>query len=200
MPSDHPPRDSSASSTREGWLRDFALLLRLRGLDGARIGDALAEVESHCDDSGQEPKEAFGEPADYAASLHLPTTKPTNWTTKVILPVLGLVIGTNLALGAVLHWSGGVAITVGAVASIAVFVAFVALLIGYFGKVVTSRGALIAWFGAGFVLMVALPLALPQALATVHPVVALVLGMVFVALGIMAVRQIPADPIVDPRG
>jgi hypothetical protein len=91
MPSDHPPRDSSASSTREGWLRDFALLLRLRGLDGARIG-----------------------------------------------------------------------------------------------------GALIAWFGAGFVLMVALPLALPQALATVHPVVALVLGVVFVALGIMAVRQIPA--------
>jgi hypothetical protein len=50
------------------------------------------------------------------------------------------------------------------------------------------------------VLMVALPLVLPQALATVHPVVALVLGLVFVALGHMAVRQIPADPIVDPRG
>jgi len=200
MSSDHPLRDSSSCSTRESWLRDFALLLRTRGVDGARIGDALAEVESHCDDSGQEPTEAFGEPADYAASLHLPTTKPTNWTMNVILPVLGLVIGANFVLGAVLHWSSGVAITVGVVASMVVFVAFVALLIGFFGKVVTSRGALIAWFGAGFVLMVALPLVLPQALATVHPVIALVLGLVFVALGLMAVRQIPADPIVDPRG
>jgi hypothetical protein len=200
MSSDHPLRDSSSCSTRESWLRDFTLLLRTRGVDGARIGDALAEVESHCDDSGQEPMEAFGEPADYAASLHLPTTKPTNWTTNVVLPVLGLVIGANLVLGAVLHWSSGVAITVGVVASMVVFVAFVALLIGFFGKVVTSRGALIAWFGAGFVLMVALPLVLPQALATVHPVIALVLGLVFVALGLMAVRQIPADPIVDPRG
>ena len=82
---------------------------------------------------------------------------------------------------------------------VASMVVFVALLIGFFGKVVTSRGALIAWFGAGLVLMVALPLVLPQTLATVHPVVALSLGLLFVALGVLAVRRIPADPIVDPR-
>jgi hypothetical protein len=199
MSSDHTHRDSSSSWTREAWLRDFALLLRVRGADGARIGDVLAEVEAHCADSGQTPREAFGEPADYAASLHLPTTKPTNWTTTVILPVLGLVIGINLTLGAVLHWSSGVAITVGDVASMVVFIGFVALLIGFFGKVVMSPGALIAWFASGFVLMVALPLVLPQTLATVHPVVALSLGLLFVALGVLAVRRIPADPIVDPR-
>ena len=199
MSSDHTPRGSSSSSTREGWLRDFALLLRVRGVDGARIGDAMAEVESHCDDSGLDPKEAFGEPADYAASLHLPTTKPTNWTTTVILPVLGLVIGINLTLRAVLNWSSGVAITVGDVASMVVFIGFAALLIGFFGKVVMAPGALIAWFASGFVLMVALPLVLPQTLATVHPVVALSLGLLFVALGVLAVRRIPADPIVDPR-
>jgi hypothetical protein len=199
MSSDHTPRDSSSSWTREGWLRDFALLLRVRGVDGARIGDAMAEVESHCDDSGLDPKEAFGEPADYAASLHLPTTKPTNWTTTVILPVLGLVIGINLTLGAVLHWSSGVAITVGLVASMVVFIGFVALLIGFFGKVVTSPGALIAWFAGGFTLMVALTLVLPQAIVSVHPLIALSLGLLFVALGVLAVRRIPADPIVDPR-
>jgi hypothetical protein len=199
MSSDHTHRDSSSSWTREAWLRDFALLLRVRGADGARIGDVLAEVEAHCADSGQTPREAFGEPADYAASLHLPTTKPTNWTTTVILPVLGLVIGINLTLGAVLHWSSGVAITVGDVASMVVFIGFLALLIGFFGKVVMSPGALIAWFASGFVLMVALPLVLPQTLATVHPVVALSLGLLFVALGVLAVRRIPADPIVDPR-
>ena len=80
-----------------------------------------------------------------------------------------------------------------------VFIGFLALLIGFFGKVVMSPGALIAWFASGFVLMVALPLVLPQTLATVHPVVALSLGLLFVALGVLAVRRIPADPIVDPR-
>lgn len=193
------PRETSVSAAPERWQRDVALLLRHRGADGARIGDVLAEVEAHCADSGQTPREAFGEPVDYAASLHLPTTKPTNWTTTVILPVLGLVIGINLTLGAVLHWSSGVAITVGDVASMVVFIGFVALLIGFFGKVVTSPGALIAWFASGFTLMVALPLVLPQSLVIVHPLVALALGLFSVALGVLAVRKIPADWIVDPR-
>lgn len=193
------PRETSVSAAPDRWQRDVALLLRHRGADGARIGDVLAEVEAHCADSGQTPREAFGEPADYAASLHLPTTKPTNWTTTVILPVLGLVIGINLTLRAVLHWSSGVAISVGDVASMVVFIGFVALLIGFFGKVVTSPGALIAWFAGGFTLMVALPLVLPQSLISVHPLIALALGLLFVALGVLAVRKIPADWIVDPR-
>lgn len=193
------PRETSVSAAPDRWQRDVALLLRHRGADGARIGDVLAEVEAHCADSGQTPREAFGEPADYAASLHLPTTKPTNWTTTVILPVLGLVIGINLTLRAVLHWSSGVAISVGDVASMVVFIGFAALLIGFFGKVVTSPGALIAWFAGGFTLMVALPLVLPQSLISVHPLIALALGLLFVALGVLAVRKIPADWIVDPR-
>ena len=193
------PRETSVSAAPERWQRDVALLLRHRGADGARIGDVLAEVEAHCADSGQTPREAFGEPADYAASLHLPTTKPTNWTTTVILPVLGLVIGINLTLRAVLHWSSGVAISVGDVASMVVFIGFLALLIGFFGKVVMSPGALIAWFASGFTLMVALPLVLPQSLVIVHPLVALALGLFSVALGVLAVRKIPADWIVDPR-
>lgn len=193
------PRETSVSAAPERWQRDVALLLRHRGADGARIGDVLAEVEAHCADSGQTPREAFGEPVDYAASLHLPTTKPTNWTTTVILPVLGLVIGINLTLRAVLHWSSGVAISVGDVASMVVFIGFAALLIGFFGKVVTSPGALIAWFASGFTLMVALPLVLPQSLVIVHPLIALALGLFSVALGVLAVRKIPADWIVDPR-
>jgi len=193
------PRETSVSAAPDRWQRDVALLLRHRGADGARIGDVLAEVEAHCADSGQTPREAFGEPADYAASLHLPTTKPTNWTTTVILPVLGLVIGISLTLRAVLHWSSGVAISVGDVASMVVFIGFAALLIGFFGKVVTSPGALIAWFAGGFTLMVALPLVLPQSLISVHPLIALALGLLFVALGVLAVRKIPADWIVDPR-
>ena len=197
MPTEN-PRESSVSASPDRWQRDVSLLLRLRGVDGAQIGDVLAEVEAHCADSGQTPREAFGEPTGYTASLHLPTAKPTNWSTTVVLPVLALVIGVNLALGAVLHWSSGVAITVGLVASMALFVGFVALLIGFFGKVLSSPGAVIAWFAGGFALMVALPLLLTYEITRVPSIVALLLGLFFVVLGVMAVRRIPADPIVDP--
>ena len=193
------PRARSVSTTPDRWQRDVALLLRLRGVDGARIGDVLAVVEAHCADSGQTPLEAFGEPAGYAASLHLPTVKPTHWTTTVVLPVLALVIGTNLGFGAVLHWSSGVAITVGLIASMVVFIGFVTLLIGFLGKVMTSPGALVAWFAGGFALMVGLPLLLTYEMTRVPSIVALALGLLFVVLGVVAVRQIPADPIVDPR-
>lgn len=199
MPSDTPINSSSSSaSTREVWLRDFALLLRLRGVDGAQIGDALAVVESHCDDSGQEPKDAFGEPASYLATLRFESPR-TSWTTAVILPVLGLVVGVNLALGAVLNWSDGVAITVGLLASMLVFIAFIAMLITFLRGVLTRRGAFVAWFGGGFVLMVGLPVLLRYELTRVPSVMALALGLFFVAVGILAVRRIPSDPIVDPR-
>ena len=62
-----------------------------------------------------------------------------------------------------------------------------------------TPGALIAWFAGGFTLMVALQLVLPQSLISVHPLIALALGLLFAALGVLAVRKIPADPIVDPR-
>ena len=128
MPSD-PSRDHSSSSTREGWLRDFSVLLRLRGIDGIRIGDELAKVETFCDDSGQEPKDAYGEPASYIATLHFAPSRSARRTAAVILPVLALVIGGNLAVGAALHWGGGVAITAALVSAMLVVIASLALLI-----------------------------------------------------------------------
>lgn len=199
MPSDNTPRDLSSSSTREGWLRDFALLLRLRGIDGRRIGDALAEVETHCDDSGQSPQDAFGQPASYAASLGFEAPRAESWSTSVILPVLGLVVGVNLGLGAVLSWSAGVAITIGLVASMVVFVAFVVMLITFLPTVLTRRGALVAWFSIGFVLMVGLPMLLTYELTRVPSILALAVGALFVAVGIVAVRRIPSDPVIPPR-
>ena len=48
------------------WCDDFVLELRLRDVPGARIGDHLAEVESHCIETGVDPEDAFGDPAEYA--------------------------------------------------------------------------------------------------------------------------------------
>lgn len=48
------------------WCDDFVLELRLRDVPGARIGDHLAEVESHCIETGTGPEEAFGDAREYA--------------------------------------------------------------------------------------------------------------------------------------
>ena len=128
MPSD-PSRDRSSSSTREGWLRDFSVLMRLRGVDGVRIGDELARVETLCDDSGQEPKDAFGEPASYVATLHFASPRSAGHLLRVFVPILALVIGANLTVAAMLHWSWGDAIGVGLASTLLIVVAFAVLLV-----------------------------------------------------------------------
>jgi hypothetical protein len=60
-------------STR-GWLMDewrdtFLTEARLRGMPGAQIGDVLAEIDTHCRDSGQSPEVAFGDPVRYAQTV-----------------------------------------------------------------------------------------------------------------------------------
>jgi hypothetical protein len=54
------------------WADAFVLELRLADVPGRLIGDALAEVASHCADSGETPDDAFGDPVRYARSLGLP--------------------------------------------------------------------------------------------------------------------------------
>jgi hypothetical protein len=90
MASDQHSHDNS-SSTRDGWLRDFAVLMRLRGVDGIRIGEELAKAETFCDDSGQEPKDAYGEPASYIATLHFASRRGAGWTSALARLVLGVI-------------------------------------------------------------------------------------------------------------
>lgn len=48
---------------------ELILALRLRDVPALRIGDALAEVDSHTADTGEDPRDAFGPPAAYADAL-----------------------------------------------------------------------------------------------------------------------------------
>jgi hypothetical protein len=61
-----------ALHVEEPWLESFIVELRLLGVEGARIGAALSEVESHCLESHDSAQQAFGDPAEYARSLQLP--------------------------------------------------------------------------------------------------------------------------------
>ncbi|RZU62171.1 hypothetical protein [Zhihengliuella halotolerans] len=90
------------------WAGDMILELRLRGVDGTRIGDALAEVNSHCAESGERPEDTFGDPVTYARSLKLPSVEDTAIVmVRVVAPVLVQILGMLLLLWSFTDWRRG---------------------------------------------------------------------------------------------
>lgn len=55
----------------EAYLSELAASLQARGADSARMSEAVAEVEVHLAESGEDPLEAFGPPDEYAERLLL---------------------------------------------------------------------------------------------------------------------------------
>jgi hypothetical protein len=82
------------------WIDDFKLQLTNQRVSLTAIDKAVKEVESHCVDSGQRPREAFGEPREYATVLAdaMPPSPPERGYTgrrlASLLPsMLGLAVG-----------------------------------------------------------------------------------------------------------
>lgn len=63
------------------WEQRFVLELRSRDLDGPRIGELLADVQSHCTDTDETPEQAFGDPAAYARSRTDDAPRTPVWRT-----------------------------------------------------------------------------------------------------------------------
>jgi hypothetical protein len=82
----------------EEWAESFVVELRLLGVEGAHIGAALSEVESHCGESGQSAQVAFGTPVEYARSLQLPVNleQSPQAVTRSLVPILVQVLGMYL--------------------------------------------------------------------------------------------------------
>ncbi|MFY1668970.1 hypothetical protein ACN27G_03275 [Plantactinospora sp. WMMB334] len=59
----------SRRSPADDWRAEFRTEARLREVSGAEIGEALAEVDTFCADSGEDPYDTFGDPAEYAEVL-----------------------------------------------------------------------------------------------------------------------------------
>lgn len=51
------------------YLSELKRALKRRGLDDAHTNDVVEEMSNHLDQSGDQPREAFGEPEHYAAAL-----------------------------------------------------------------------------------------------------------------------------------
>lgn len=92
-----------APHVEERWAEAFVVELRLLDVPGAALGAALAEVDSHCAESGEPAAEAFGDPVAYARSLDLPAQTEGPWW---LVPVLGPV-GSQVLGMLVLGWGGG---------------------------------------------------------------------------------------------
>jgi hypothetical protein len=98
--------------THDAWCGDFVLELRLRDVPGPVIGDRLAEVETHCTETGEAPSDAFGDPTDYAARLDhdsAPERAQGVWTVTAAgaAQVLAMLVG----ISAVPAWARGEPLT-----------------------------------------------------------------------------------------
>lgn len=69
--------------TMTKYRESLIMALRLKDVHGDRIGQIVAEVESHVADTGEGPTEAFGTPRDYATHLTAGHRKEPWWHTVI---------------------------------------------------------------------------------------------------------------------
>ena len=188
------------------WIDEMVVELRLRGVGGAAIGDAVAAVESHCADSGESPSEAFGDPRAYATSLTFAEDDLTGdsleeWV-AVFAPVVVGLLGFSATTGAVsaLLTGEGVAITRGGLASAAFLVVAVALLARFLRAFLAHGVAGALYVGGAIAVGAMLPMLWRTPLVVVPPLPAGIAGIALLALSVVLGRRARRleDPVLDP--
>ena len=190
------------------WAESFLLELRLRRVDGRRIGAALAEVEAHCAESGESARDAFGDPATYAVELApADPGEPLDWRRELVSSLLGLggMLSTLAAVGA---WQADaeVRVTTGAVGMLVLVLVGTVLIVRHGEALlrVVVRRWWVAVVGSmvPIVLFVAVLLLGQHPLVTVPVLPALSLGLVFlIGNTVLTLRHLdPSDPVVGPDG
>ena len=176
---------SLAPHVEEAWAEDFVVELRLQGVSGPAIGEALTEVESHCAESDESARHAFGDATEYARSLRLPLSEDGSpqaiaAATAPTVVQLGGMLFTIWAFG---DWAAGsdVTFTVGQVLSLVFILGAIAGLVRFSEK------------GLRFVVR--------------HPVLAFLAMMAFGALSVVALllgthelTTVPAVPALVVAG
>jgi hypothetical protein len=117
------------------WAEDFVIELRLLGIEGARIGDALSEVESHCAESAESAQQAFGSSAEYARSLGLPTPSHLSARARLrsTLPTVAQVLGMLVLIWGFTAWreGGQLEVTTAHLVTVTLFLLTVAALVRF---------------------------------------------------------------------
>ncbi|MCC2307856.1 hypothetical protein [Cellulomonas chengniuliangii] len=199
------------------WRDDFILALRLRDAAGAQIGDALAQVESYCAESGDTAAEAFGDAREYAQALPLapgPVAGPAvapGQLARIGIAVTGMLTTFAAASG----WAAGAAtVTAGQVVSVALVLVGAVLVIRMIDAVtrLITTAARSFWLGLAVVLPVlgvnvAVVLLLDQPLVEIPAEPMLAVGLVLVLApsiwetlsGVAVDADVVAGPFDDPE-
>ena len=200
--------DTRTPHVEADWAEAFLLELRLREVGGRHIGAALAEVEAHCAESGESAREAFGDPAAYAAELapSVPS-EPSGWRRELLSSALGLG-GMLTTLAAVGAWQAGtrIALTVGGVGVVLLVMVGTALVARHADRLL--RAVVRRWWVAPLgamapvALFVAVLLLGQQTLVTVPVLPALIVGLLLLTANTVVALRSPDDddPVVGPEG
>lgn len=103
------------------WVDDFILEARLRDLPGAVIGDALAEIDAHVAESGEDAAATFGGAKEYAASLAAAARPSSQSVAGAVLPAVIQTFGMFITLWAVQGQADGgpAVLTIGSILTLA---------------------------------------------------------------------------------
>ncbi len=174
------------------WHDAFMLELSARGASGRRVGELLAEVETHCAESGEAAHDAFGAPEAFARSWPLSDEEERRATlaglARIAAPSFAGLMALLLTGPLVLAWRTGdpveissgillVFLAIGAV--VLVFVRLGAWLVRRRAALVIGAwvvGAAMFWLGTFIGPSLHLPLLLAAALVVVGLTVSVVAG------------------------
>ncbi|MEO7752746.1 MAG: hypothetical protein ABIS35_04975 [Terracoccus sp.] len=200
----------SRRSPLDPWRDAFVTELRLHDVAGARIGDALAEVDAHCDESQQSPADAFGDPESYAVALveALPAAPADpSADAGAVLVGVGALLGSTLLVAGLGGVAGGGAAQFSAGALVGAAVVGVVLL-GLVPRMAAllrprRRGLLAAIVGGTLALVVLVSALLPATVLTLPAWACVVAGAaLLVAAGLVLLRiarRSGDDAVLDPR-
>ena len=197
-----------APHVEPSWLDAFVLALRVHGVPGTLIGDALAEVESHCAEAGESAAEAFGDPVAYAQSLELAPDESLEseirwggvWDAMQLVALFAVpAADRGHVRGEPVNVTGGMLLTVVLMLGI---VAVLSMRSTWAMRTVVERpGLALIMFGASLTTAVLLPLVLWRTVVVSIPVVpVLVVAALLLVVGTTrSVRTLGApDDIVGP--
>lgn len=158
------------------------MALRVRDVPGDRIGEIVAEVDSHVAENGEEPAEAFGPARDYAEQF--PAPRRALWTARTVVAVLLGLVGGVLLVSSIFDLVGDTNRTTFGLASWLVFVGAVGLFTVHWALLLSLRDPLVdplqshdpspalASFVVGALVRVAIVVAVIAALAAVTQLLA----------------------------